>query len=135
MKLWLIIDLHELKANIHSRSCFNYEKLFGHVIKLSQITCKRLISTIFRMGWWILFKISEMAYSIAMNWFMYSTRDFVDNWSRDWRSRDLSYVTYIKRILMWFALKFWQRIYWVYTALRCYSFTMIQVSYTKCSDI
>ena len=45
MKLWLIIDLHELKANIHSRACFNNEKQFGHVINLSQITCKRLTIT------------------------------------------------------------------------------------------
>ena len=45
MKLWLIIDLYELKANIHSRACLNDEKMFGHVINLSQITCKRLKST------------------------------------------------------------------------------------------
>ena len=45
MKLWSIIDLYKLKANIHSRACFNDEKLFGHVINLSQITCKRLTST------------------------------------------------------------------------------------------
>ena len=45
MKLWLIIDLYEPKANIQSRACFNDEKLFGHVINLSQITCKRLTST------------------------------------------------------------------------------------------
>ena len=129
MKLWLIRDLYELKANIHSRRCFNNEKLFGHVINLSQITCKKLTITYLSNRLWMIFKISEMAYSIAMNWFMYSPRDFGDNWSRDWRSRDLSYITCIKRILMWFALEFWQRIYWVY------SFTMIQVSYTKCSDI
>ena len=114
-----MIDLYELKANIHSRRCFNNEKLFGHVINLSQITCKKLTITYLSNRLWIIFKISEMAYSIAMNWFMYFPRDFGDNWSCDWRSRDLSYVTCIKRILMWFALIFWQRIYWVY------SFTMI----------
>ena len=50
MKLWLIIDLYELKANIHSRRCFNNEKLFGHVINLSQITCKKLTSTYISNG-------------------------------------------------------------------------------------
>ena len=50
MKLWLIIDLYELKANIHSRAWFNDGKLFGHVINLSQITCKRLTSTYISNG-------------------------------------------------------------------------------------
>ena len=50
MKLWSIIDLYELKANIHSRAGFNDEKLFGHVINLSQITCKRLTSTYISNG-------------------------------------------------------------------------------------
>ena len=78
-----MIDLYEIKANIHSRACFNDEKLFGHEITLSHITCKRLTSTHisnglvddlqnFRDG---IFNCNELIDVLDL--------DFVDNWSRD----------------------------------------------------